>query len=145
MQERYDDIPVYVIIFDAGWNELTRQQVADDGSYSVTAEGYSVYNVKYECDGYLPFFIRNYGTGSYLIGTGESEDTITLIPGDTTYNAENGNQWSDEWINSADHEYVLECSYDERFGRDDRYRSYRGASSRNSSGAPGIKSCSSAR
>ena len=130
-QERYDDIPVYVIIFDAGWNELTRQQVADDGSYSVTAEGYSVYNVKYECDGYLPFFIRNYGTGSYLIGTGESEDTITLIPGDTTYNAENGNQWSDEWINSADHEYVLECSYDERFGRDDRYRSYRGDSDYN--------------
>lgn len=62
-----------------------------DGGYSVTAGGSDVYHVKYECDGYLPFYLKDFGTGTYLIGSGDSNDTITLVPGDTTYNAGNGN------------------------------------------------------
>ena len=35
-----------------------------------------------------------------------NQNTITLIPGDTTYNEDNGNLWSDDKLTSSDAEYV---------------------------------------
>lgn len=68
-----------------------------------------MYHVKFECDGYLPFYLKDFGTGSYTVGSGDSWDTVTLVPGDTTYNADNDNQWSDDVINSSDSAYVQSC------------------------------------
>lgn len=104
-----DSTPIYVRIFNGNWEEITSQEVGDGGSYSVTAGGSDVYHVKFECDGYLPFYLKDFGTGSYQIGSGESKDTVTLVPGDTTYNSDNGNQWSDDRIDGNDVEYVRSC------------------------------------
>ncbi len=34
---------------------------------------------------------------------------MTLVPGDTTWNEENDNQWSDDVLNSSDASYVESC------------------------------------
>ena len=104
-----DSTPIYVRIFNGNWEEIASQEVGDGGSYSVTAGDSNVYHVKFECDGYLPFYLKDFGTGSYQIGSGESKDTVTLVPGDTTYNSNNGNQWSDDRIDGNDVEYVRSC------------------------------------
>ena len=104
-----DNTPIYVRIFDGDWNELTSQEISDGGSYSVTAGSKEVYHVKFECDGYLPFYLKDFGTGSYQIGSGNSWDTITLIPGDTTYNEWEDNAWSDDVLNANDAAYVQSC------------------------------------
>ena len=108
-QKTQDDTPVFVRIFNGNWEEIAYQEIDDGGSYSVTASGSDVYHVKFECDGYLPFYLKDFGTGSYQIGSGESKDTVTLVPGDTTWNADNGNQWSDDRIDGNDVEYVRSC------------------------------------
>lgn len=104
-----DNTPIFVHIFDGNWTEISSQETGNDGEYSVTAGGSDVYHIKYECDGYLPFYLKDFGTGSYQVGSGESLDTITLIPGDTKYNAENNNQWSDDVFNSDDVLFVKSC------------------------------------
>ncbi|MCI8777499.1 MAG: hypothetical protein HFK00_08970, partial [Oscillospiraceae bacterium] len=104
-----DDTHIFVRIFNGNWEEIAYTDVGNGGSYSVTADGSDVYHVKFECDGYLPFYLRDFGTGSYQAGSGDSPDTITLVPGDTTWNEENENQWSDDVINSADSAYVKSC------------------------------------
>ncbi|MCM1008883.1 MAG: DUF6531 domain-containing protein [Ruminococcus flavefaciens] len=104
-----DSTPIYVRIFNGNWEEIASQEVGNGGSYSVTAGGSDVYHVKFECDGYLPFYLKDFGTGSYQIGSGESKDTVTLVPGDTTYNSDNYNQWSDDRIDGNDIEYVRSC------------------------------------
>lgn len=104
-----DNELAYVRIFNGDWAEIASAGVADDGSYSVTATGSDVYHVKFECNGYLPFYLKDFGTGSYLVGSGDSVDTVTLIPGDTTYNADNDNQWSDDVLNADDLAYVQSC------------------------------------
>ena len=104
-----DSTPIFVRIFNGNWEEIVSQEVDDGGSYSVTAGGSDVYHVKFECDGYLPFYLKDFGTGSYQIGSGESKDTVTLVPGDTTWNADNDNQWSDDRIDGNDVEYVRSC------------------------------------
>ena len=100
--------PVYVRIFNGDWAEIASKKVADfgGGSFSITAGGSDVYHVKFECDGYLPFYLKDFGTGSYTVGSGDSWDTVTLVPGDTTYNADNDNQWSDDVIDENDAAYV---------------------------------------
>ena len=100
---------IFVRIFNGNWEEITYQDIGNGGSYSVTAGGSDVYHVKFECDGYLPFYLKDFGTGSYQIGSGDSLDTVTLVPGDTKYNADNDNQWSDDVINSSDSAYVQSC------------------------------------
>ena len=65
--------------------------------------------MKFECDGYLPFYLKDFGTGSFQIGSGDSLDTVTLVPGDTIWNEDNANQWSDDVINSSDLAYVQSC------------------------------------
>ncbi len=104
-----DDTHIFVRIFNGNWEEIAYTDVGNGGSYSVTADGSDVYHVKFECDGYLPFYLKDFGTGSYQAGSGDSPDTITLVPGDTTWNEENENQWSDDVINSADSAYVKSC------------------------------------
>lgn len=104
-----DSTPIYVRIFNGNWEEIASQEVGNGGSYSVTAGGSDVYHVKFECDGYLPFYLKDFGTGSYQIGSGESKDTVTLVPSDTTYNSDNDNQWSDDRIDGNDIEYVRSC------------------------------------
>lgn len=104
-----DNTPIYVRIFNGNWEEITSQEVSDGGEYCVIADGSDVYHVKFECDGYLPFYLKDFGTGSYQIGSGESKDTVTLVPGDTTYNSDNDNQWSDDRIDINDVEYVRSC------------------------------------
>ena len=79
--------------------------VASSNSFSSS----DVYHVKFECDGYLPFYLKDFGTGAYQIGSGESKDMVTLVPGDTTYNEWENNQWSDDKIDGNDVEYVRSC------------------------------------
>lgn len=104
-----DNTPIYVRIFNGDWTEIAYQEIGDGGEYSVTADNSDVYYVKFECDGYLPFYLKDFGTGAYQIGSGESWDTVTLVPGDTTYNEDNDNQWSDDVINGNDAAYVQSC------------------------------------
>ena len=104
-----DNEPAYVRIFNGDWTEIATAEVAADGSYTVTASGSEVYHVKFECNGYLPFYLKDFGTGSYQVGSGDSDNTVTLVPGDTTYNADNDNQWSDDVLNSNDITYVQDC------------------------------------
>ncbi len=108
---RSDDPPIYVRIYTGDWQELTHKTVHNGESYNVSVEGgYSdVYHVKYECDGYLPFYLKDYGTGSFVVGSNGSHDTVTLVPGDTTYNANDNNQWSDDNLTSDDANYVSSC------------------------------------
>jgi len=104
-----DNTPIYVRIFNGDWEEIAYQEVSNGGEYSVTGENSDVYHVKFECDGYLPFYLKDFGTGAYQIGSGESWDTVTLVPGDTTYNEDNDNQWSDDVLNANDLAYVQSC------------------------------------
>lgn len=108
-QKTADDTPIFVRIFNGDWAELNSVELADGGSFSVEASGSDVYHVKFECDGYLPFYLKDFGTGKYQVGSGESWDTIILIPGDTTWNEDNDNQWSDDVLNAADSAYVRSC------------------------------------
>ena len=104
-----DNTLIYVRIFNGNWEEIAYQKISDGGKYTVTAGGSDVYHVKFECDGYLPFYLKDFGTGAYQIGSGKSWDTVTLVPGDTTWNEENDNQWSDDVLNSSDASYVESC------------------------------------
>ena len=108
-QKTADDTPIFVHIFNGDWAKLSSKEISDGDSFSVEASGSDVYHVKFECDGYLPFYLKDFGTGSYTVGSGDSWDTVTLIPGDTTWNEENDNQWSDDVLNAADSEYVKSC------------------------------------
>ena len=104
-----DNTPIYVRIFNGNWEEIAYQEISDGGEYTVTAGGSDAYHVKFECDGYLPFYLKDFGTGAFQIGSGDSPDTVTLVPGDTTWNEENANQWSDDILNSSDASYVESC------------------------------------
>ena len=77
-----------VIIFNADWQDIATTNVNADGSFSVTATGFTstATHVKIECNGYLPRFYRNMGYGSYDLGEN------ILIPGDTTYNPDHNNE-----------------------------------------------------
>lgn len=108
-QKTADKTPIFVRIFDGNWAEINSVELADGGSFSVEASGSDVYHVKFECDGYLPFYLKDFGTGKYQVGSGDSWDTVTLIPGDTTWNEDNDNQWSDDVLNAADSAYVQSC------------------------------------
>ncbi len=56
-----DKTPIYVRIFDENWNELEYQELQSGDSYTVTASsGSGVYHVKYESDGYLPFYLKDF-------------------------------------------------------------------------------------
>lgn len=44
-----------------------------------------------------------------MVGSNGSHDTVTLVPGDTTYNANDNNQWSDDNLTSDDANYVSSC------------------------------------
>lgn len=100
---------IYVRIFNGDWVELAYKEVAGDGSYSVKASGSDVYHVKFECNGYLPFYLKDFGTGTFQVGSSDSVDTVTLVPGDTTYNYYNANQWSDDVLDGNDLTYVQSC------------------------------------
>ena len=105
-----DKTPIYVRIFDENWNELEYQELRSGDSYTVTASsGSGVYHVKYESDGYLPFYLKDFGTGTYTVGSGDSRNAVTLVPGDTTWNEEHDNEWSDDVINGKDLAYVQSC------------------------------------
>lgn len=78
-----DNTPIYVRVFNGDWAEINSVEIADGEEFSVDASGSDVYHVKFECDGYLPFYLKDFGTGEYQIGSGESKDTVTLVPGDT--------------------------------------------------------------
>ena len=105
-----DKTPIYVRIFDENWNEIEYQELRSGDSYSVTASsGSGIYHVKYESDGYLPFYLKDFGTGTYTVGSGDSRNTVTLVPGDTTWNEEHDNEWSDDVINGKDLAYVQSC------------------------------------
>ena len=105
-----DKTPIYVRIFDENWNELEYQELQSGDSYTVTASsGSGIYHVKYESDGYLPFYLKDFGTGTYTVGSGDSRNAVTLVPGDTTWNEEHDNEWSDDVINGKDLAYVQSC------------------------------------
>ncbi len=105
-QKTADDTPIFVRIFNGDWAEIASKEISDGGSFSVEAGESDVYHFKSECNGYLPFYLKDFGTGSYQVGSGNSWDTVTLVPGDTTYNADNDDQWSDDVIDANDAAYV---------------------------------------
>ena len=91
-------------------SEIEYQELRSGDSYSVTASsGSGIYHVKYESDGYLPFYLKDFGTGTYTVGSGDSRNAVTLVPGDTTWNEEHDNEWSDDVINGKDLAYVQSC------------------------------------
>ena len=57
----------------------------------------------------MPFYLKDFGTGTYTVGSGDSRNTVTLVPGDTTWNEEHDNEWSDDVINGKDLAYVQSC------------------------------------
>lgn len=91
-----------VILFNADWQDIATTNVNADGSFSVTATGFTstATHVKIECNGYLPRLYRNMGYGSYDLGEN------ILIPGDTTYNPSHNNEWSDEVIDEHDIDFA---------------------------------------
>ena len=98
---------VKILIFD-GWDLVNQTTANASGFFTVSAYDLGTdTNVKIECDGYLPRFYKGMGWGSYWIGSPDEPEM--LIPGDTTWNEEQSNQWSDEQINSADAAYVESC------------------------------------
>lgn len=104
-----NDEKIYVRIYDGAWGQLAYKEVDSDGYYEVSASGSDVYHVKFECNGFLPFYLKDFGTGTFVVGSGDSEDTVTLVPGDTTYNEETNNSWSDDNLNVNDVAYVQNC------------------------------------
>ena len=108
---RADDPPIYIRIFNGNWEELDHKTYHDGDSYEITTAGLGsdVFHIKFECDGYLPFYLKDCGTGTFTLGSGGSHDTLTLVPGDTTNNPDCGNQWTDDWLNEYDAEYVESC------------------------------------
>lgn len=104
-----DNTPIYVRIYNGDWEEISSVKISDGESYTVIGSESDVYHVKYECDGYLPFYLKDFGTGTYEVGSGGSANTVTLVPGDTTWNEDNDNLWSDDVINAADLAYVQSC------------------------------------
>lgn len=104
----YSDLTkVKILIFD-GWDLVYETTANESGFFTAYADGLGTEtNVKIECDGYLPRFYKGMGWGSYWIGSPDEPEM--LIPGDTTWNEEQSNQWSDEQINSADAAYVEGC------------------------------------
>lgn len=77
-----DDTHIFVRIFNGNWEEINSVEVADGNYYTVSASGSDVYHVKFECDGYLPFYLKDFGTGKFQVGSDDSLDTVTLVPGD---------------------------------------------------------------
>ncbi|MBQ8434870.1 MAG: hypothetical protein IJX24_02515, partial [Oscillospiraceae bacterium] len=104
-----DNTPIYVHIFDGDWAKLKTVKISDGEEFTINSSSSDIYHVKFECDGYLPFYLKDFGTGSYTIGSGESWDTVTLVPGDTKYNEAENNQWSDDIINANDEAFVRSC------------------------------------
>lgn len=103
-------MPIYGRIFDENWNEIEYQELQSGDNYSVIASnGSGIYHVKYESDGYLPFYLKNFGTSIYTVGSGDSRNTVTLVPGDTIWNKEHDNVWSGDVINEKDLAYVQNC------------------------------------
>ena len=95
---------VKILIFN-DWDLAAEAYANADGSFSVSAGGLGAStNVKIECDGYLPRFYKNMGHGSYQFGTADTPEM--LYPGDSTYNENDNDQWSDEVINANDASYV---------------------------------------
>lgn len=116
---------ISVIIFDDNWNTLAETTVYPNEYFSISTNGIknstSTTHVKIECNGYLPRFYKDMGFGSYQLGTSEKPEVLYF--GDTTYNPDAENQWSDEVINYNDLDFVSnqidKCKGDENF--DDRY------------------------
>ena len=97
-------------VFDENWNEIEYQGLQSGDSYSITtSNGSGIYHVKYESDGYLPFYLKDFGTGTYTVGSDDSHNTVTLVPGDTTWNEEHDNACSDDIINGKDLAYIQSC------------------------------------
>lgn len=99
---------IKVSIFDENWNTLNSTTFYPNEKFEVKYEGVNgnTTHIKVECEGYLPRFYKDMGFGSYQIGT-DSNPEILLF-GDTTYNPDVANQWSDEVINSNDLSFVYE-------------------------------------
>ena len=104
-----DNTPIKILVYDGEWNLLEEYITENNQGYEITTNVSDVVNIKFECDGYLPMYLREFGTGAYLLGSGESEDTITLIPGDTKYNKDTENSWSDDRLDENDALFVESC------------------------------------
>lgn len=106
--ETSDDQPIRIIIFDGNWTPLVNETYhnGDQYSVSVSASGSDVFHVKYECDGYLPAILRNIGTGSFVLGSNGSADTLTLVPGNSTFRNDENDYWNEENLTADDAQYV---------------------------------------
>lgn len=99
---------IKVIIFNDSWETIGEAVISPNQYFEVSVDtsNTSTTHVKIECDGYLPRFYKDMGHGGYQLGT-ESNPEI-LLPGDTKYNKDNSNQWSDEVIDANDVNFVGE-------------------------------------
>ena len=104
--ETSDDQPITITIFDGNWQPLTSETYHNGDQYSVSSSASDVFNVKFECNGYLPAFVRNIGTGSFVLGSNGSGDTLTLVPGNSTYKTNEHDYWNEENLTADDAQYV---------------------------------------
>lgn len=116
---------ITVLIFDDNWNTIAETKVDSGQYFSVSAldvrSNSATTHVKIECNGYLPRFYKDMGFGSYQLGTADNPEILYF--GDTTYNPDADNQWSDEVINENDLTFVNDQkgkrrgdeTYDERY------------------------------
>ncbi|MDR0918580.1 MAG: hypothetical protein LBM93_04945, partial [Oscillospiraceae bacterium] len=104
--------PISIHIFDGDYNELNIGYANEFGEFSVSAKIPYNAHIKIECNGYLPIYLKDFGTGNFLVSAGYGEEgllPLEMIPGDTTYNYDNDNQWSDDNLTADDSEFVEEC------------------------------------
>jgi len=101
----YSDLSKVKILIFNDWTLVDETYAQADGSFYISVAGLGTStNIKIECDGYMPRFYRSMGHGSYQFGTADNPEM--LYPGDTTYNENESNRWSDEQITSDDADYV---------------------------------------
>lgn len=113
---------IKVSIFDENWNTLNSIICYPNQRFELVAENITgnTTHIKVESNGYLPRFYKDMGFGSYQLGT-ESNPEVLLF-GDTTYNPDVNNQWSDEVIDTNDLNFVYQ--QEGKIKGDENYNEY---------------------
>lgn len=113
---------IKVSIFDENWNTLNSIICYPNQRFELVAENITgnTTHIKVESNGYLPRFYKDMGFGSYQLGTENNPEV--LLFGDTTYNPDVNNQWSDEVIDTNDLNFVYQ--QEGKIKGDENYNEY---------------------
>ena len=113
---------IKVSIFDENWNTLNSIICYPNQRFELVAENITgnTTHIKVESNGYLPRFYKDMSFGSYQLGTENNPEV--LLFGDTTYNPDVNNQWSDEVIDTNDLNFVYQ--QEGKIKGDENYNEY---------------------